>query len=81
MVDRKRFEDDGDQDMNLENVQEHGNWELGAIPSQRQGAEKQDQETDADDSDDQDPHWNAADTTQLSIAELNCEETNMEEYT
>ena len=57
------------------------NWELEATPSQHQGAENKIRWADVDDIDEEDLQLNA-DTTQLTIAELTCEEpTNMEEST
>ena len=67
MINRKRFEDDdGDQDMNLENVQEpKTTW------ADMDDSDEEDLHWSA-----------AQTPTQLSIAEPTCEEpTNMEEYT
>ena len=82
IVKRKRFEaDDGDQKMNLGNVQEPGIRNLEQLHVITKVQKKKIRWADIDDSDEEDLQW-SADTTQLTIAGLACEEpTRMEEHT
>ena len=82
MVKRKRLkDDDGDQYMNFDNVQEPGIRNLERLQLDAKVRKNKIRWADVDDSDEEDLSLNA-DTTQLTIAGLTCEEpTNMEEYT